>query len=40
MNVRKEYASPRVVHTETLEARAVSCTKSNDSACGSGPIQS
>jgi hypothetical protein len=40
---RKEYASPRIVHTEALTARATTCAK-GDSSCTtngqSGPLQS
>ncbi len=38
--MKKPYETPRVLHTEKLEARAVSCTKSDETTCGSGPIQS
>jgi hypothetical protein len=37
--MKKTYEKPTIVHTEKLEARAVACTKANDS-CGAGPIQS
>ena len=37
--MKKTYERPVIVHTEKLEARAVSCSKANDS-CGAGPIQS
>jgi len=37
--MKKTYEKPTIVHTEKLEARAVACTKSDDS-CGAGPIQS
>jgi hypothetical protein len=37
---RKEYFPPKVVHTEKLTARAVLCSKSDDSCVASGPIQS
>ena len=38
--MKKPYERPRVVHTEKLEGRAVSCTKGDESACGAGPLQS
>jgi len=38
--MKKNYERPEVLHTEKLEARAVSCTKADDATCGSGPIQS
>ncbi len=38
--MKKIYERPAVVHTEKLEARAVSCAKENDANCGSGPVQS
>jgi hypothetical protein len=37
---KKPYETPRVVHTEKLEARAVVCSKSDDAQCAQGPIQS
>ncbi len=36
----KKYDRPAIVHTEKLEARAVSCAKADDANCGAGPIQS
>jgi hypothetical protein len=38
--MKKTYERPMIVHTEKLEARAVSCTKSDDATCGGGPVQS
>ena len=38
--MKKSYERPAVLHTEKLEARAVNCSKSDDTACGAGPIQS
>lgn len=35
----KEYFPPKIVHTERIEGRAVSCAMAND-ACAPGPIQS
>jgi len=37
--MKKPYQTPEIVHTEKLEARAVSCTKADDS-CTGGPVQS
>lgn len=39
-NPRKEYVAPRIAHTEKLEARAVTCSKTSDTTCAAGPIQS
>ena len=39
--MKKPYETPQIVHTEMLEARAVSCVKADDFTCSStGPIQS
>jgi len=40
--MKKVYEKPAVVHTEKIEARAVSCAKagSTDIGCESGPITS
>lgn len=38
--MKKVYEKPMVVHTEKIEARAVACAKSDENACGAGPIQS
>jgi len=37
---KKSYERPAIVHTEKLEARAVTCSKADDASCGGGPIQS
>jgi len=38
---RKEYFPPKVVHTETIETRAVACALADDTcAAAGGPIQS
>ena len=37
--MKKKYERPEIVHTEKLEARAVVCTRADES-CGAGPIQS
>ena len=36
---KKSYEKPAVIHTEKLEARAVVCTKGNES-CSGGTLQS
>lgn len=40
--MKKTYEKPAIIHTETLEARAVTCAKSSDGtpSCAAGPIQS
>lgn len=38
--MKKAYERPAVTHTEKLEARAVNCTKADETACGTGVIQS
>jgi len=38
--MKKNYERPAIIHTEKLEARAVSCAKETDTSCGAGPIQS
>jgi len=38
--MKKTYESPAIIHTEKLEARAVTCNKSDDSCSAGGPIQS
>jgi hypothetical protein len=38
--MKKTYERPAVVHTEKLEARAVSCGKADDSCSTAGAIQS
>jgi hypothetical protein len=37
---KKEYFPPKVVHTETMTARAVTCSKADEGSCGVGPLQS
>ena len=37
--MKKPYETPKVLHTEKLEARAVVCTKA-DQSCEGGTIQS
>jgi hypothetical protein len=38
--MKKTYEKPMIVHTEKLEARAVVCSKADDTGCAAGPIQS
>ena len=38
--MKKSYERPAILHTEKLEARAVTCAKSDDASCSGGPIQS
>ena len=38
--MKKPYQRPAVVHTEKLEARAVTCSKVDVNTCPGGPIQS
>ena len=38
--MRKAYEPPRVIHTEKIETRAISCAKGDGNLCPSGPIQS
>ena len=38
--MKKQYISPRIVHTEKLEARASVCARSDEASCGAGPIES
>ena len=38
--MKKSYERPAILHTEKLEARAVACSKADDTACSAGPVQS
>jgi hypothetical protein len=38
--MKKTYETPAIIHTEKLEARAITCAKADDTACSAGPIQS
>jgi len=38
--MKKSYQKPAIVHTEKIEARAVTCQKADDGVCGGGPITS
>jgi len=38
--MKKTYEKPAIIHTEKIEARAVSCSKSDDACRATGPITS
>ena len=38
--MKKPYEKPAIIHTEKIEARAASCSKSNDACANQGPITS
>jgi len=38
--MKKSYEKPAIIHSEKIEARAVSCSKSDDTCAGRGPITS
>lgn len=38
--MKKTYEKPVIVHSEKIEARAVSCGKSDDACAARGPISS
>jgi hypothetical protein len=38
--MKKPYVKPAVVHSETIEARAISCVRQASADCAEGPIQS
>ena len=38
--MKKNYERPAIIHTEKLEARAVTCAKADDGGCPGGPLQS
>lgn len=38
--MKKNYEKPAIIHTETIEARAIRCAKLDDSACPGGPVTS
>ena len=38
--MKKNYERPAIIHTEKLEARAVTCAKADDGGCAGGPLQS
>jgi hypothetical protein len=38
--MKKTYEKPEIIHTETIEARAILCAKLNDTSCPGGPVTS
>lgn len=38
--MKKVYEKPAIIHTEKIEARAVSCAKSTDTCASRGPLTS
>ncbi len=38
--MKKIYERPAIIHTEKLEARAVSCAKADDTCSAGGAVQS
>jgi hypothetical protein len=38
--MKKPYEKPAIIHSEKVEARAVQCSKNNDSCGPSGPVTS
>jgi hypothetical protein len=38
--MKKSYEKPAIIHSEKIEARAVSCSKSDDACASRGPVQS
>ena len=38
--MKKAYEKPAIVHTEKIEARAVSCSKNTDQCASIGPLTS
>jgi len=38
--MKKTYEKPAIIHTEAIEARAVTCSKADTAACAVGPITS
>jgi hypothetical protein len=38
--MKKTYEKPAIIHTEKIEARAVTCTKNNDSCLSTGGMLS
>jgi hypothetical protein len=38
--MKKPYEKPAIIHTEKLEARAVTCAKNDVASCNAGPITS
>lgn len=40
MQIKKTYEKPVILSSESLEAKAVTCTKSDTAACGAGTLSS
>ena len=38
--MKKTYEKPIIIHTETIEARAIRCAKLDDNGCPGGPVTS
>ncbi len=38
--MKKTYEKPAIIHTEEIEARAVTCAKVDSGTCATGPITS
>jgi hypothetical protein len=38
--MKKAYEKPAIIHTEKIEARAVTCPKNNDSCAATGNLSS
>lgn len=38
--MKQPYEPPRILGTEKMEARAITCVQSDDVVCNAGPIQS
>jgi len=38
--MKKVYEKPAIIHSEKIEARAASCSKSDDACASTGPITS
>jgi len=39
-HMKKTYEKPAIIHTEEIEARAVTCAKATSGDCPGGPITS
>jgi hypothetical protein len=38
--MKKPYQKPRIIYSEKMEARAVSCAKADTAGCAAGPVTS
>ena len=38
--MKKTYEKPAIIHTEEIEARAVTCAKVDNTSCPTGPVTS